>query len=156
MIKTLITGIAGQDGSYMAELLLEKGYNVYGLVRESTSTEFIDPIKDKLILINGDMRDQDSLNKAIKLSMPDEVYHFASESFVPVSWKQPILTGDVNALGTTRLLEAVRTIKSETRVYHASTSEMFGLTSEIRTEESHFHPRSPYAISKCFNENNTE
>jgi len=150
MKRALITGITGQDGSYMAELLLEKGYSVYGLVRENTSTEFIDPIKDELTLITGDMRDQDSLNKATKLSMPDEVYHFASESFVPVSWKQPILTGDVNALGTTRLLEAVKTIKPDTRVYHASTSEMFGLASEIKTEESLFHPRSPYAISKCF------
>ena len=150
MKRALITGIAGQDGSYLAELLLSKGYDVYGLIRKSTSTALIEPIKHKMELIVGDLREQESLDNAIVQSMPDEVYHLASESYVPISWKQPILTGDINALGTTRLLETIRRISPDTKVYHASTSEMFGLTSEIKTEESHFHPRSPYAISKCF------
>jgi GDPmannose 4,6-dehydratase len=150
MKKALITGIAGQDGSYLAEFLLDKGYDVSGLIAESTSTDLIEPIKDKFTLIIGNLLNERSIGNAINQSMPDEVYHLASRSFVGESWKQPVLTGDVNALGTTRLLESIRKIKPDTKVYHASTSEMFGLTSEIKTENSPFHPKSPYAISKCF------
>jgi GDPmannose 4,6-dehydratase len=150
MKKALITGIAGQDGSYLSELLLEKGYNVYGLILQSEPLSFIKPIKDKLTLIEGNLLDQESLDNAIRIADPDEVYHLAALSFVGVSWDRPVLTGDVNALGTTRLLESLRRIKSDAKFYHASTSEMFGLTEEIRTEEALFHPRNPYAISKCF------
>jgi len=146
----LITGISGQDGSYLAELLLQKGYKVYGLVLKEDSMTFIEHIIDGLTLIEGDLLDQESLDNAVRQSMPDEVYHLAALSFVGISWVQPVLTGDVNALGTTRLLESIRKIKPDARFYHASTSEMFGLTAEIKTEESPFHPRSPYAISKCF------
>ncbi len=150
MKKALITGIAGQDGSYLSELLLEKGYNVYGLVLESEPLSFIKPIKDKITLIEGNLLDQESLDNAIRIADPDEVYHLAALSFVGVSWDRPVLTGDVNALGTTRLLESLRRIKPNAKFYHASTSEMFGLTEEIKTEEALFHPRNPYAISKCF------
>jgi GDPmannose 4,6-dehydratase len=150
MKKALITGIAGQDGSYLAEFLLGKGYQVYGLLKSGTSTQLIDHIKDKIVLIEGDLLDQESLDKAIEQSMPDEVYHLAALSFVGISWEQPVLTGDVNALGTTRLLEAIRKIKPDCRIYNASTAEMFGLTSGIHTEKSTFHPKSPYAISKCY------
>ena len=150
MKTALITGIAGQDGSYLAEFLLDKGYDVFGLVAESTPTYFIEHIKDEFTLIIGNLLNERSIDNAIKQSMPYEVYHLASRSFVAGSWEQPVLTGDVNALGTTRLLEAIRKLKPDTKVYHASTSEMFGLTSEIKTEKSPFHPRSPYAISKCF------
>ena len=150
MKKALITGIAGQDGSYLSELLLKKGYNVYGLVLHSESLSLIKPIKDKLTLIEGTLLDQESLDNAIRIADPDEVYHLAALSFVGVSWNRPVLTGDVNALGTTRLLESLRRIKPDAKFYHASTSEMFGLTEKIRTEEALFHPRNPYAISKCF------
>ena len=150
MKKALITGITGQDGSYLSELLLEKGYKVYGLVLHSDSLSHIKPIKDKLTLIEGNLLDQESLDSAIRFADPDEVYHLAALSFVGISWDQPVLTGNVNALGTTRLLESIRRIKPDVRFYHASTSEMFGLTEEIKTEEAPFHPRNPYAISKCF------
>ena len=150
MKKALITGITGQDGSYLSEMLVKKGYEVYGLILKGEPLKFIEPIKDKLILIEGDLIDQESLDKAVEQSLPNEVYHLAALSFVGVSWKQPVLTGNVNALGTTRLLESIRRIKPDTKIYHASTSEMFGLTEEIKTEETAFHPRSPYAISKCF------
>jgi GDPmannose 4,6-dehydratase len=150
MKKALITGIAGQDGSYLAELLLEKGYQVFGMIKPGQNLDLIGHIKDRIVLIEGNLLDQDSLNHAVEMSMPDEVYHLAALSFVGISWQQPVLTGDVNALGTTRLLEAIRKIKQDARVYNASTSEMFGLTSGIHTENSTFHPKSPYAISKCF------
>lgn len=150
MKKVLITGISGQDGSYLSELLLKKGYTVYGLILNSDTLTFINPIKDRLTLIEADLRDQKSLESAILIADPDEIYHLAALSFVAVSWDQPVLTGDVNALGTTRLLESMRKIKPEAKFYHASTSEMFGLTDEITTEEALFHPRNPYAISKCF------
>lgn len=150
MKKALITGIAGQDGSYLAEMLLEKGYEVYGFYLKGESLGFLEEIKDKIKLIEGDLRDEESIENAVKKSMPDEIYHLGGLSFVGISWKQPVLTGDVNSLGTARLLEAVRKIKKDAKIYHASTSEMFGLTKEIKTEESAFHPKSPYAISKCF------
>jgi len=150
MKKALITGIAGQDGSYLAELLLEKGYKVYGMILKDESLDLINHIKDKLALIEGNLLNQQSINKAVKQSMPDEVYHLAALSVVWKSWSQPILTTDVNALGTLRLLESIRKIKPDTKIYNASTSEMFGKTDEIKTENSSFHPKSPYAVSKCF------
>lgn len=150
MKTALITGITGQDGSYLAEFLLDKGYKVYGAVLRGNSLRNIEHIKDKLELLEADMLDQDLLDKLVEKSMPDEVYHLAALSFVGDSWKRPVLTGDVNALGTTRLLESVKRIKPNARFYHASTSEMFGLSSEIRTEESPFHPKNPYAVSKCY------
>ena len=150
MKKALITGIAGQDGSYLSELLLEKGYDVYGLVLKSEALTYIKPYIKNLTLIDGNLLDQESLDNAVRQSNPDEVYHLAALSFVGTSWEQPVLTGDVNSLGTTRLLESIRRIKPEAKFYHASTSEMFGLTEEIKTENALFHPRNPYAISKCF------
>ena len=148
--KALITGITGQDGSYLAELLLDKGYTVFGMVLDMNSLPNITHIKDKLTLIQGDLRDQESLDNLIKLSFPDEVYHLASLSFVGTSWKNPVLVADINALGTARLLESIRKIKPDAKFFHASTSEMFGLTTNIKTEESSFHPKNPYAISKCY------
>lgn len=150
MKKALITGIAGQDGSYLSELLLEKGYDVYGLVLKSEALTYIKPYIKNFTLIDGNLLDQESLDNAVRQSNPDEVYHLAALSFVGTSWEQPVLTGDVNSLGTTRLLESIRRIKPEAKFYHASTSEMFGLTEEIKTENALFHPRNPYAISKCF------
>lgn len=150
MKRALITGIAGQDGSYLAEFLLVKGYEVFGLVLRDESLKWIDPIKGKLTLMEGDLRDQKSLDRAVRQAMPDEVYHLGGLPFVAISWEQPVLTADVNALGTTRLLESLRGIKPDARIYHASTSEMFGLTEEIKTEEGLFHPRNPYSISKCY------
>jgi GDPmannose 4,6-dehydratase len=148
--RALITGIAGQDGSYLAEFLLQKGYKVFGLVLRDESFRWIAPFKDRLTLMEGDLRDQESLDCAVRQAMPDEVYHLGGLPFVAISWKQPVLTADVNALGTTRLLESLRGIKPDARIYHASTSEMFGLTEEIKTEEGLFHPRNPYSISKCY------
>jgi len=150
MKKALITGITGQDGSYLSELLLEKGYDVYGLVLKSEPMTYIAPHIHKLSLLDGDLLDQKSLDYAVSQSNPDEIYHLAAQSFVGTSWDQPVLTGNINSLGTTRLLESLRRIKPDAKFYHASTSEMFGLTEEIKTEEAFFHPRNPYAISKCF------
>jgi GDPmannose 4,6-dehydratase len=150
MKKALITGIAGQDGSYLAEFLLGRGYKVYGLVTKDSPLANIIHIKDEITLIEGDMLNQESLDNAVRTSMPDEVYHLAALSFVGASWKQPVLTADVNSLGTIRLLESVRKIKPNAKIYNASTSEMFGISEEIKTENSLFHPKSPYAISKCF------
>lgn len=150
MKRALITGIAGQDGSYLAEFLLSKGYEVFGLVLRDEPLRWIESIKDRLILIEGDLRDQKSLDYTVRQSMPDEVYHLGALTFVAITWKQPVLTADVNALGTTRLLESLRSITPHARIYHASTSEMFGLTVEIQTEDGPFHPRNPYSISKCY------
>jgi GDPmannose 4,6-dehydratase len=150
MKKALITGITGQDGSYLAELLIEKGYEVYGFIRKNAPLENINHIKDNIKLIEGDLLDQEAIDNTIRISLPDEIYHLAAISFVGDSWKQPVLIGNVNALGTTRLLESVKNIKPDAKVYHASTSEMFGLMEEIRNENSSFHPKNPYAISKCF------
>jgi GDPmannose 4,6-dehydratase len=149
-MRALITGIAGQDGSYLAEFLLSKNYKVFGLALSSEPLSNIKHLLDKITLIFGDLTDQQSLDNAIKQSMPDEIYHLASISFVGVSWEKPLLVGDINALGTVRLLESARRIKPDAKFFHASTSEMFGLTRNIRTEESSFHPRNPYAISKCY------
>jgi len=153
MKKALITGITGQDGSYLAEFLLEKGYGVYGLVRRSSTedTQRIQHIMDKITLIQGDLLDQLSLIEVMKKVKPDEVYNLAAQSFVPTSWSQPVLTAEFNALGVTRMLEAIKLIKKDAKFYQASSSEMFGKVRETpQTEKTPFYPRSPYGIAKVF------
>lgn len=150
--KALITGITGQDGSYLAELLLAKGYQVSGLVRRSSSLNLdrLSAVVDRIKLISGDLLDQNSLVGAIQQSEPDEVYNLAAQSFVATSWQQSELTGQFTALGVTRLLEAIRGINPKIRFYQASSSEMFGSTNPPQNEKSLFHPRSPYAVAKVF------
>ena len=151
--KALITGITGQDGSYLSEFLLDKGYEVYGMVRRASLDRFdrIDHIKDRIHLVQGDLTDQSSLDEAVKEIRPEEIYNLAAQSFVPTSWNQPTLTGEVTGMGTTRLLEAVRKIKPDARFYQASSSEMFGKVREVpQTELTPFHPRSPYGVAKVY------
>lgn len=153
MKTALITGITGQDGSYLAELLLHKNYKVYGLKRRTATANYenIKHIKNEIELISGDLTDLSSLINAINISKPDEVYNLAAQSFVGISWTQPILTGEVSALGVTNLLEAVRRIKPEARFYQASSSEMFGKVLETpQTEKTPFYPRSPYGVAKVY------
>ena len=153
MKKALITGITGQDGSYLAEFLIEKGYAVYGMVRRSSLQHFerIQHILHQLQLIEGDLTDQSSLDEAIKAIAPDEVYNLASQSFVPTSWNQPVLTAEVTGTGVTRILEAIRKHKPDTKFYQASTSEMFGKVQETpQNEKTPFYPRSPYGIAKMY------
>src|ERR671918_202587 len=153
MTKALITGITGQDGSYLAEFLLDKGYSVFGMVRRSSSQHFdrIQHILDKLHLVEGDLTDQSSLDDAVKTIVPDEVYNLASQSFVPTSWNQPVLTADVTGTGVTRMLEAIRKHKPDARFYQASTSEMFGKVRETpQNETTPFYPRSPYGVAKVY------
>lgn len=149
----LVTGITGQDGSYLAELLLRKRYRVTGIVRRLSSPNVnnLTGILGEVELIDGDMMDQSSLNHAVKVSAPEEVYHLAAQSFVGASFSQPALTGEITGLGTLRLLEAVRVNAPTARVYQASSSEMFGLAqSEPQDEETPFHPRSPYGVAKVY------
>jgi GDPmannose 4,6-dehydratase len=151
--KALITGITGQDGSYLAELLLEKGYEVHGLVRRSSSfnTWRIDHIRERLVLHYGDLVDQNSLARALEALHPDEVYNLAAQSHVRVSFDMPEYTTDVTAIGVLRVLDAVRDLGLHTRVYQAGSSEMYGLVQETpQTEKTPFHPRSPYAVSKVY------
>jgi GDPmannose 4,6-dehydratase len=153
MKNALITGVTGQDGSYLAEFLLDKGYSVYGMVRRSSMQQFerIQHILDRLHLIEGDLTDQSSLDEAIKTSAPDEVYNLASQSFVPTSWNQPVLTAEVTGTGVTRILEALRKYKPVARFYQASSSEMFGKVQETpQNERTPFYPRSPYGIAKVY------
>jgi len=153
MKKALITGITGQDGSYLADLLLEKGYDVYGMVRRSSTETFdrIGHIKDKITLVQADLLDQLSLIKIMETVQPDEVYNLAAMSFVPTSWSQPVLTGEFTAIGVTRVLEAVRLVCPEARFYQASSSEMFGKVIEVpQTENTPFYPRSPYGAAKAY------
>lgn len=153
MKNALITGITGQDGSYLAELLLEKGYNVYGIWRRKATVDYgnIAHLKDKVTLIYADMTDPVSLITAMKISQADEVYNLAAQSFVSTSWDTPIATADINAVGVTNMLEAIRLVKSEARFYQASTSEMFGKVQEIpQREETPFYPRSPYGVAKLY------
>ena len=155
MKTALITGITGQDGSYLAELLLEKGYKVYGLVRRSSTVTFerIQHIQHRLELVSGDLTDQNSLFYALEESRPDEVYNLAAQSFVQTSWTQPVLTGDVTGLGVTRMLEAIRIFDRERRIrfYQASSSEMFGKVQAVpQDENTHFYPRSPYGVAKVY------
>jgi GDPmannose 4,6-dehydratase len=151
--RALITGITGQDGSYLAELLLEKGYEVHGLVRRASSTNFwrIEHLLDRIQLQPADLLDQLSLIRALNAVRPHELYNLAAMSFVPASWDQPMLTGEFNAQGVTRILEAVRHVDPTIRLYQASSSEMFGKVREIpQTELTPFYPRSPYGVSKVF------
>ena len=152
-MKALITGITGQDGSYLAELLLNKGYDVHGVVRRSSTEAFdrINHIIDKVHLEQADLLDQLSIIEVIKKVMPDEVYNLAAQSFVPTSWSQPVLTGEYTALGVTRMLEAIRLIKPTIRFYQASSSEMFGKVKDVpQNENTPFHPRSPYGVAKAY------
>jgi GDPmannose 4,6-dehydratase len=149
----LITGITGQDGSYLAELLLEKGYDVHGMVRRSSSEKFerIAHIRDEVTLHQADLLDQLSLVEMLETVRPDELYNLAAQSFVPTSWKQPILTGEFTALGVTRVLEALRHVDPSIRFYQASSSEMFGKVRETpQDEDTPFYPRSPYGVAKVY------
>ena len=151
--RALITGITGQDGSYLAELLLEKGYEVFGLRRRLSADNSwrIDHLKDRLTLIPGDLLDQLSLIRVIERARPHELYNLAAMSFVPASWDQPMLTGEFNSQGVTRVLEAIRAVDPAIRLYQASSSEMFGKVREVPQRESTpFYPRSPYGVSKVF------
>jgi GDPmannose 4,6-dehydratase len=153
MPTALITGITGQDGSYLAEFLLERGYTVIGMVRRSSTVTFerIKHIQDDLVILQGDLHDQSSLVDVMEQYHPEEVYNLAAQSFVPVSWNQPVLTGEVTALGVTRLLEAIRLVNPKARFYQASTSEMFGKVHEVpQRETTPFHPRSPYGVAKVY------
>lgn len=149
----LITGITGQDGSYLAELLLEKGYDVYGIMRRKSVVDYgnVVHIKDKIKFIYADMTDIISLINAMKISNADEVYNLAAQSFVATSWEQPMATAEIDALGVTNMLEAIRTVNPKCRFYQASTSEMFGLVQEIpQKETTPFYPRSPYGVAKLY------
>lgn len=151
--KALITGITGQDGSYLAESLLKKGYKVYGLTRRTSTINFerIKEIEDKIELIQGDLLDQSSLASALLEAEPDEVYNLAAQSYVKTSWNQPVLTGEFTALGVTRILEAIRTVNPKIKFYQASSSEMFGKVTETpQKETTRFHPRSPYGVAKVY------
>jgi GDPmannose 4,6-dehydratase len=151
--RALITGITGQDGSYLAELLLEKGYEVFGLTRRLSAANYwrIEHLVDRLTILPGDLLDQLSLIRALEKSQPAEVYNLAAMSFVPASWDQPMLTGEFNSQGVTRVLEAVRVVDPKIRIYQASSSEMFGKVREVPQRESTpFYPRSPYGVSKVF------
>src|SRR3989344_1243725 len=151
--RALITGITGQDGSYLAEFLLAKGYEVFGLTRRTSTLNYerILHIQDKIHIIPGDLLDQQSLTSAILESDPDEIYNLAAQSFVQTSWSQPVLTGEFTALGVTRMLEAMRQVKPKAKFYQASSSEMFGMSKETpQTENTPFHPRSPYGVGKVY------
>ncbi len=151
--RALITGITGQDGSYLAEFLLDKDYEVYGMVRRSSMERFdrIDHIKDKIEIKQADLLDQFSITKLIDEIRPHEVYNLAAMSFVPTSWNQPVLTAEFTAIGVTRMLEAIRYVDPKIKFYQASSSEMFGKVKEIpQTEQTPFHPRSPYGVAKVY------
>lgn len=151
--RALITGITGQDGSYLAELLLEKSYEVHGMVRRSSEEKFerIGHLRDRIKLHQGDLLDQFSLAALLEEIEPHEVYNLAAQSFVPTSWNQPVLTGEFTALGVTKMLEAIRHTQSKARFYQASSSEMFGMVREVpQTEETPFYPRSPYGVAKVY------
>jgi len=151
--KALITGITGQDGSYLAEFLLDKGYRVYGMVRRSSMEKFdrIEHIKDRIQIRQADLLDQYSIIKVVEEVEPDEIYNLAAMSFVPTSWNQPVLTAEFTAIGVTRMLEAIRSVNPKIKFYQASSSEMFGKVKEIpQNEKTHFHPRSPYGVAKAY------
>lgn len=151
--KVLITGITGQDGSYLAEFLLKKNYQVFGMTRRTSTSNYdrIKDIVDDITLVSGDLLDQHSMTNAIREIQPDEIYNLAAQSFVPTSWSQPVLTGEFTALGVTRLLEAVRHAKPDAKFYQASSSEMFGKVRETpQTETTPFYPRSPYGVAKVY------
>ncbi len=152
-MRVLITGITGQDGSYLADLLLEKGYEVYGMVRRSSVEKLdrIEHIRDRIKFVQADLLDQLSIISAIRQADPDEVYNLAAMSFVPTSWSQPVLTGEFTAIGVTRMLEAIRLVNKNIKFYQASSSEMFGKVREVpQNENTPFHPRSPYGVAKVY------
>jgi GDPmannose 4,6-dehydratase len=149
--RALVTGITGQDGSYLAELLLAKGYQVFGLVRRTSTINFSRHIQDQLTLISGDMLDQTSLQSALAEAEPEEVYNLAAQSFVQTSFRQPVFTGDVTGLGVTRLLDAIRHVNPKIRFYQASSSEIFGKVQEVpQRETTALYPRSPYGVAKAY------
>ena len=151
MKKALVTGVTGQDGSYLAELLLSKGYKVTGMVRRSSTENFerVEHLRDKIIIRQADLLDQLSLIDLIEDTEPDEIYNLAAQSFVPTSWIQPALTGEFTALGVTKMLEAIRLVNKKIKFYQASSSEMFGKVLEIpQNEKTPFYPRSPYGVAK--------
>src|SRR5688572_18879141 len=153
MPTALITGITGQDGSYLAELLLEKGYRVIGVVRRSSTTPYdrIEHLVDRVELVSADLLDQTSLTDAVHDSKPDEIYNLAAQSFVAASWTQPVLTGEFTGLGVTRMLEAMKKTAPKARFYQASSSEMFGMVQETPQRESTpYYPRSPYGVAKVY------
>lgn len=153
MKNALITGITGQDGSYLAELLLEKGYTVYGIMRRKSVVDYgnVEHIKEKIHFIYADMTDLTSLIHAMKISQADEVYNLAAQSFVATSWEQPVVTAEIDAIGVTNMLEAIRIVKPEAHFYQAATSEMFGKVQEMpQTEKTPFYPRSPYGVAKVY------
>lgn len=153
MKRALITGVTGQDGSYLAELLLEKGYEVYGIMRRKSVVDYgnVEHLKDKIHFIYADMTDLPSLVNAMRISQADEVYNLAAQSFVGTSWEQPLATAEIDALGVTNMLEAIRMVKPEARFYQAATSEMFGKVQEMpQTEKTPFYPRSPYGVAKVY------
>lgn len=153
MKRALITGVNGQDGSYLAELLLENGYEVYGLMRRKSVVDYgnVEHIKDKINFIYADMQDVVSLIRAMRISQADEVYNLAAQSFVATSWDTPCTTADIDAVGVTNMLEAIRVVKPEAKFYQASTSEMFGKVQAIpQTETTPFYPRSPYGVAKLY------
>ena len=152
-MRALITGITGQDGSYLADLLLEKGYEVYGMVRRSSVEKLdrIEHIRDRVKFVQADLLDQLSIISAIRQADPDEVYNLAAMSFVPTSWSQPVLTGEFTAIGVTRMLEAIRLVNKNIKFYQASSSEMFGkVRQNPQNENTPFHPRSPYGVAKVY------
>jgi GDPmannose 4,6-dehydratase len=151
--RALITGISGQDGSYLAELLLSKGYEVHGMVRRSSEEKFerVGHLRGRLQLHQGDLLDQYSLSSLLAKTKPHEVYNLAAQSFVPTSWSQPVLTGEFTALGVTKMLESIRHTLPEARFYQASSSEMFGRVRETpQSEDTPFYPRSPYGVAKAY------
>ena len=153
MKRALITGVNGQDGSYLAELLLEKGYKVYGLMRRKSSVDYgnVEHIKDKIEFIYADMADVVSLTNAMRISQADEVYNLAAQSFVGTSWEQPVATAEIDGIGALNMLEAIRIIKPNAKFYQASTSEMYGLVQAIpQNEDTPFYPRSPYGVAKLY------
>lgn len=152
-MRALITGITGQDGSYLAELLLEKDYEVYGMVRRASTESFerLEHIRSRLKFVQADLLDQLSIIKALEEARPDEIYNLAAQSFVPTSWSQPVLTGEFDALGVTKMLEAIRQVDTKIRFYQASSSEMFGRVQEVpQVETTPFYPRSPYGVAKVY------
>ena len=151
--RALITGITGQDGSYLTEFLLEQGYEVFGVVRRSSSQRLDrldDEVRSRITLLSGDLLDQSSLSRALEASRPDEIYNLAAQSFVPTSWSEPVSTTEVTGLGAIRLLEAMRSAAPAARFYQASTSEMFGKSPPPQDESTPFHPRSPYGVAKVY------
>ena len=151
--RALITGITGQDGSYLAEFLLDQGYEIFGMVRRSSTVTFerIAHLQDRITMVYADLLDQASMIEVLRSCEPDEVYNLAAQSFVPTSFSQPVLTGEVTALGVTRILDAIRLVNPGIRFYQASSSEMFGKVVEVPQKESTpFYPRSPYGVAKLY------